>query len=74
MELEEERALTYPEMRGRSALHQQGIDDPITMVTYTMKVYYTTDFAKSTPEIQKFVNKVSGLSLYIIDFRTRCWL
>ena len=37
MELEEERALTYPEMRGRSALHQQGIDVPTTMVTYIMQ-------------------------------------
>ena len=37
MELEEDRALTYPQMRGRSALHQQGNDFPTMMVTYIMK-------------------------------------
>ena len=69
-----ERALSYPEMRAVSALQQQGITDPSTMVTYSLKVYYTTDFAKSTEDIPTFVDNVSELSVYIIELCTRCWL
>ena len=60
MYLKGERALMYPEMRALSALQQRGINDPTTMVTYTIKVYYTTDFLKSTPkeDIPTFVDNV----------------
>ena len=61
MYLEDERALTYPEMRAVSALQQQGIDDPTTVVTYTIKVYYTRDFARTTTDIPTFVDNVGEI-------------
>ena len=65
MYLEDERALTYPEMRAVSALQQQGINDPTTVVTYTMKVYYTRDFARTTTDIPTFVDNVGGILQFL---------
>ena len=69
-----ERTLSYPEMKAISDLQQQGINDPTTIVTYSLKVYYTKDFAESTEDIPTFVDNVSSLFVNIVDLCPRCWL
>ena len=45
--------------RNADALRQQGIDDPDTIVTISVKFYYTRQFAAKTDEIELFVDQVS---------------
>ena len=37
---------------------RQGVDDSTTVVTYSLKVYYTPEFRDATPDIPGFVNEV----------------
>jgi hypothetical protein len=59
VEGEGDRALTALESRALSALEQQGIDDTTTVVTFSLKVYYTPQFAATTNDIPLFVDQVS---------------
>jgi hypothetical protein len=58
------RQLTAVESRALSALEQQGIDDTTTVVTFSLKVYYTHQFAASTDDIPLFVDQVSQIPEY----------
>ena len=47
----------------QDSLAQQGIADSITLVTYTLKVYYTYEFRDATPSVNNFINQVGCSSL-----------
>ena len=52
------RSLSYTEMRAMSALEQQGIDDSTTIVTFTVKFYYTYEFAANVADIPLYFDQV----------------
>lgn len=54
------RAPSYVMPRVLSVLKQQGIDDLTTVVTYSLKVYYTQEFMESTQDIPLFVDQVAN--------------
>jgi hypothetical protein len=45
--------------RNADALRQQGIDDPDTIVTFSIKYYYTRQFAAVTDDIELYMDQVS---------------
>ena len=45
------------ENRDANALRQQGIDDPDTIVTFSIKYYYTRQFAEVTDDIELYMDQ-----------------
>ena len=43
--------------RDANALRQQGIDDPDTIVTFSVKYYYTRQFAEVTDDIELYMDQ-----------------
>lgn len=48
------------ENRDANALRQQGIDDPDTIVTFSVKYYYTRQFADVTDDIELYMDQVTA--------------
>jgi len=48
------------ENRDANALRQQGIDDPDTIVTFSVKYYYTRQFAEVTDDIELYMDQVTA--------------
>jgi len=46
--------------RNANALRQQGIDDPDTIVTFSVKYYYTRQFAAVTDDIELYMDQVTA--------------
>ena len=44
--------------RNANALRQQGIDDSETIVTFSIKFYYTRQFAAKTDDIELYMDQV----------------
>ena len=47
--------------RNADALRQQGIDDSETIVTFSIKYYYTRQFAAVTDDIELYMDQVSNI-------------
>jgi hypothetical protein len=52
--------------RNADALRQQGIDDPDTIVTFSVKYYYTRQFAAVTDDIELYMDQVSKYNKNLI--------
>ena len=50
-------------MRNSNELRQQGILDNTTIVTYTVKYYYTKEFAEVTDDIELYMDQVITVSM-----------
>ena len=44
--------------RTTELLRQKGINDQSTVVTYTVKIYYTQEFKDDTPDVPLFLDQV----------------
>ena len=53
-----ERSMTMEQRASYDALLKQGLEDSTTLVTYSLKVYYTIEFGKKTEDIPLFVEQV----------------
>ena len=53
-----ERSMTAEQRGSFDALLKQGLEDSTTVVTYSLKVYYTIEFEKKTEDIPLFVEQV----------------
>ena len=47
-----------PSMRNSNELRQQGIDDNTTIVTFSIKFYYTKEFAEVTDDVELYMDQV----------------
>ena len=57
------RALATRNWGASNALRQQGIDDNTTIVTYSVKYYYTKEFAEVTDDIELYMDQVITVSM-----------
>jgi len=55
-----DRALATRNWGASNALRQQGIDDNTTIVTYSVKYYYTREFAEVTDDIELYMDQVTA--------------
>ena len=62
-----ERSMTAEQRGAFDALLKQGLEDSTTVVTYTLKVYYTIEFQQKTEDIPLFVEQVIANNLLIYN-------
>ena len=53
-----ERSMTVEQRAFHNVLLKQGLEDSTTLVTYSLKVYYTIEFGEKTEDIPLFVEQM----------------